>query len=130
VKYQRLVPKYEHCLFSGNDEHIAKICDQVTDLLVEHDLILQPPDTMDPFAMNQLRGLLVYLVLNTAHDYFLCKSQWSANVMHLCNQLPPIPLFLTIAIGQIIYIIGQTFRRRPFGGRGRGHIRYGSKSGG
>lgn len=98
MKYQRLVPKYEHCLFSGNDEHIEKICDQVTDLLEEHDLIIQPPDTMDPFAMNQLRGLLVYLVLNTAHDYILCKSQWSANVMHLCNQLPPIPLFLTIAI--------------------------------
>ncbi|EDX17027.1 GD16662 [Drosophila simulans] len=84
--------------WSGNDEHIAKICDQVTDLLLEHDLIIQPPETMDPCAMNHLRGLLVYLVLNTAHDDFLCESQWSANVIHLCNQLPPIPLFLTIAI--------------------------------
>ncbi|EDW43629.1 GM26745 [Drosophila sechellia] len=84
--------------WSGNDEDITKICDQVTDLLVEHDLIIQPPETMDPCAMNHLRGLLVYLVLNTAHDDFLCESQWSANVIHLCNQMPPIPLILTIAI--------------------------------
>ncbi|XP_002037059.2 uncharacterized protein LOC6612551 [Drosophila sechellia] len=91
--------------WSGNDEDITKICDQVTNLLVEHDLILQPPETFNFFtipnglrAKNHLSGLLVYLVLNTAHDDFLCESQWSANVIHLCNQLPPFPLFLTIAI--------------------------------
>ncbi|EDX17028.1 GD16663 [Drosophila simulans] len=85
-------------LGTGNDAHIAEICDQVMDLMVKHDLIIQPSKTMDPCALNHLRGLLVYLVLNTAHDDFLCESQWSANVLHLCNQMPPIPLILTIAI--------------------------------
>ncbi|XP_043658667.1 uncharacterized protein LOC122623526 [Drosophila teissieri] len=96
--------------WSGNEEYIKKICDEVMGLLLEHDLILQVPHAKHsdqvarpngPAAMNHLRGLLVYLVLNTANEQILGESQWSAHVIHLCNQLPAIPQFITIAIALI-----------------------------
>ncbi|XP_016930546.2 gem-associated protein 4b [Drosophila suzukii] len=91
--------------WSGNDEHIAQICDQVAAILMEHELIRQEPHAKrpeelvtgpnGPVAMNHLRGLLIYLVLNTSNE---AEPQWSSQVIHLCHQLPAIPQFLTIAI--------------------------------
>jgi len=90
---------------AGNDEHIAQICDQVAAILMEHELIRQEPHAKrheelvtgpnGPVAMNHLRGLLIYLVLNTSNE---AEPQWSSQVIHLCHQLPAIPQFLTIAI--------------------------------
>ncbi|XP_017113431.1 uncharacterized protein LOC108136623 [Drosophila elegans] len=97
--------------WSGNEEHIAEICNRVARLLLEHELILQEPHArqpeeeddlvarpVGPEAMNHLRGLLVYLVLNTANEQHEEHSQWSQKCFHLCGQLPAIPQFLTIAI--------------------------------
>ncbi|XP_017002280.2 gem-associated protein 4b-like [Drosophila takahashii] len=91
--------------WSGNDEHIEQICVQVAAILLEHELIRMEPHAKrleelvarpnGPNAMNHLRGLLVYLVLNTSRE---SDCQWSSQVIHLCHQLPAIPQFLTIAI--------------------------------
>ncbi|KAH8348644.1 hypothetical protein KR084_009454 [Drosophila pseudotakahashii] len=91
--------------WSGNDEHIAQICDQVAGILLEHELIRHEPHAKrpeelvtrpnGPNAMNHLRGLLVYLVLNSSRE---SDCQWSSQVIHLSHQLPAIPQFLTIAI--------------------------------
>ncbi|XP_017045994.1 uncharacterized protein LOC108091352 [Drosophila ficusphila] len=94
--------------WSGNEEHIAETCNWVNALLLEHDLVIQKPHAKRPEelvtlpsvpeALNHLRGLLVYLILNTATEQHSDQSQWSARCIHLCRQLPAIPQFLTIAI--------------------------------
>ncbi|XP_052849161.1 uncharacterized protein LOC128260305 [Drosophila gunungcola] len=97
--------------WSGNDDYIDEICNRVAQLCLEHELILQEPHArrpeekddlvarpVGPEAMNHLRGLLVYLVLNTANEQHGEHSQWSQKCFHLCGQLPAIPQFLTIAI--------------------------------
>ncbi|EDV45760.1 uncharacterized protein LOC6550886 [Drosophila erecta] len=107
-EYAQSTKILNHIIYwSGNEEHIKSICDHVVGLLLEHELILQVPHGKHqdlvarpngPAAMNHLRGLLVYLVLNRANEQFLGDSQWSAHVIHLCYQLPAIPQLMTIAI--------------------------------
>ncbi|XP_016980161.1 uncharacterized protein LOC108045362 [Drosophila rhopaloa] len=94
--------------WSGNEEHIALVCDRVAGILLEHELIVQEPHAqrpedlvarpVGPKAMNHLRGLLVYLVVNTANQQQGEHSQWSEHCFHLCGLLPAFPQFLTIAI--------------------------------
>ncbi|XP_017074967.1 uncharacterized protein LOC108110410 [Drosophila eugracilis] len=91
--------------WSGNEDDINKVCILVNNLLKEHELVLQESHAKNPdelvtrpngsAAMNHLRGLLVYIILNSATEQ---SSNWSSQVIHLCRQLPTFPQFLTLAI--------------------------------
>ncbi|KAH8289650.1 hypothetical protein KR054_008591, partial [Drosophila jambulina] len=91
--------------WSGNERHIDELCTQVVQLLVEHELVTQRPHSKrpeelqtlptGPEAISHLRGVLILLLVNTEAD---SQSPWSLQCQHLCQQLPQLPQFLTVAI--------------------------------
>ncbi|BFG02301.1 uncharacterized protein DMAD_01851 [Drosophila madeirensis] len=91
---------------SGDDEHIAEICNVVTKVLLEHNLVAQRPheklqDEMvtEPTgaeAMNDLRGVLALLILNTTEC--LKKDRYNTDCVHLVGLTPPMSAVVAIAI--------------------------------
>ncbi|KAH8343389.1 hypothetical protein KR059_009697, partial [Drosophila kikkawai] len=94
--------------WSGNEERIDELCTQVVQLLVEHELVIQKPHAKrpnelqtlptGPEAISHLRGVLILLLVNTAAITNGSQSPWSLQCQHLCQQLPQMPQFLTVAI--------------------------------
>ncbi|XP_026848869.1 uncharacterized protein LOC6597593 [Drosophila persimilis] len=91
---------------SGDDEHIAKICNLVCKVLMEHDLVVQRPhDKMknevvtEPTgadAMNYLRGVLAVLIINTTDC--LKQKSYNPDCVHLVGQVPPMSTVVAISI--------------------------------
>ncbi|KAH8265071.1 hypothetical protein KR038_004919, partial [Drosophila bunnanda] len=94
--------------WSGNEERIDELCTKVVQLLMEHELVTQKPHTKrpdeletlptGPEAISHLRGVLIYLLVNTEATTCSTQSPWSLQCQHLCQQFPQLPQFLTVAI--------------------------------
>ncbi|EDW72211.2 uncharacterized protein Dwil_GK10362 [Drosophila willistoni] len=101
--------------WSGNEEAIKELCDICIEILLEHKLIeikgtngglkkqmTVVPNAEVPGSKDRLRGLMVYLILNSSNVY-KCEEeqlgQWNPQCVHLLKQLPyALPQFLTVAL--------------------------------
>ncbi|XP_064556340.1 uncharacterized protein Glos [Drosophila montana] len=96
--------------FSGNEENIRNVAKRVLHVLLEHGLVEQQPQQQpqlvkpNPSAdLDQLRGTLMYLVLNSAAGRSPKEeqelAQWNPQCVHLLKQLPePLPQLLTLSV--------------------------------
>ncbi|EDW01287.1 uncharacterized protein LOC6560405 [Drosophila grimshawi] len=96
--------------FGGNEQHIKNLSQRLLNVLLEHGLVQQDEEDEDAIAvpaagadLDQLRGALMYLVLNSANvdgsiekgDLGRCNPQ----CVHLLQQLPaPLPQLVTVSV--------------------------------
>ncbi|XP_030369644.1 uncharacterized protein LOC115620518 [Scaptodrosophila lebanonensis] len=99
--------------WSGNEIYIEKLCERVLNVLLEHNLVEQVKSKVDPdeliavpksnASLDNLRGTLVFLILNSDNTYF-CEldelRRYNPHYVHLMELCPPLPLIATVAIAQ------------------------------
>ncbi|EDW66429.1 gem-associated protein 4b [Drosophila virilis] len=95
--------------FSGNEENIRNVADRVLHVLLEHGLVeqqSQPSQLVKPNPsadLDQLRGTLMYLILNSVVGKSQKEEQelarWNPQCVHLLKQFPePLPQLLTVSV--------------------------------
>ncbi|KAH8420069.1 hypothetical protein KR009_005465 [Drosophila setifemur] len=116
IQLRQMLQSYERkakCLrniiyWSGNERHVMELCAQVLVIMLENDLILQHTHyerkdelvayPAGPLALNHLRGILAYMVVNTSVGCHIEQANWGPACAHLWNQVSVLPQFLTTAI--------------------------------
>ncbi|XP_034489952.1 uncharacterized protein LOC117793677 [Drosophila innubila] len=82
--------------YSGNEMHIKQLISLVNNVLLEHDLVEQQEqgDKIKTIAvgdMEQLRGTMMYIILNSVHiksEDHNTLARWNPQCVHLLNQWP------------------------------------------
>ncbi|KAH8295569.1 hypothetical protein KR018_000102, partial [Drosophila ironensis] len=96
--------------YSGNEQRIGRICIKIIEILKEHELLAEKSHPTDPTqmlyfpigrqAMNHLRGVFLFFVVNSVTERRDAACKWSITCSHLVEQLPLMPRMLAVTLSQ------------------------------
>ncbi|KAM8719797.1 hypothetical protein ACLKA7_005941 [Drosophila subpalustris] len=102
--------------FSGNESQIKELVRRVNNVLLEHELVNEKMEgevmkIVPGTNLNQLRGTLMYIILNSVHiksEEHAIWARWNPQCVHLLNQWPaPLSQLVTVTLALDCGMSGQ-----------------------